>query len=160
MLPYFTRIKRYVIKPTCENVRLFRYFFNEKTVKMHSAVLVFILMAGILRLARRKLIIGSYFTNYSKTITHQAEIFQGKLSTIVIFIPRKLCVNLWTFLFFGLTNVGQGLNSIRRIWTRIQHSRVIDPFPKHASINLVVCQMSVHNMSWATNQIWYISQPL
>ena len=45
-------------------------------------------------LARRKLIIGSYFTNYSKTITHQAEIFQGKLSTIIIFIPCKLCVNL------------------------------------------------------------------
>ena len=59
----------------------------------------------------RKLIIGSYFTNYSKTITHQAEIFQGKLSMIVIFIPctGKLCVNLWTFLFFGLTNVVQGL---------------------------------------------------
>ena len=34
--------------------------------------------------------------------------FQGKLSTIVIFIPCKLCVNLWTFLFFGLTNVVQG----------------------------------------------------
>ena len=48
-----------------------------------------------------RLIIGSYFTNYSKTITHQAEIFQGKLSNIVIFIPCKLCVNL----FFGLTNV-------------------------------------------------------
>ena len=42
------------------------------------------------RLARQKLIIESYFTNYSKTITHQAEIFQGKLSTIVIFTPCKL----------------------------------------------------------------------
>ena len=29
-------------------------------------------------LTRRKLIIGSYFTNYSKTITLHAEIFQGK----------------------------------------------------------------------------------
>ena len=26
------------------------------------------------------ILIGSYFTNYSKTITHQAEIFQGQLS--------------------------------------------------------------------------------
>ena len=32
--------------------------------------------------------------NISLNITHQAEIFQGKLSTIVIFIPCKLCVNL------------------------------------------------------------------
>ena len=41
-------------------------------------------------------LVGSYFTNQSKTITHhdQAEIFQGKLSTIVIFIPCKLCENL------------------------------------------------------------------
>ena len=51
------------------------------------------------RLARQKLIIGSYFTNYSKTITHQAEIFEGKLSTIVIVIPCKLCVHLWTLNF-------------------------------------------------------------
>ena len=28
---------------------------------------------------------------------YQAEIFQGKLSTTVIFIPCKLCINLWTF---------------------------------------------------------------
>ena len=33
MLPYFTRIKRHVIKPTCENVCSFHYFFYEKTVK-------------------------------------------------------------------------------------------------------------------------------
>ena len=46
------------------------------------------------RVPTRKLIIGSYFTNYSKTVTHQEEIFQGKLSTIVIFIPCKLCVNI------------------------------------------------------------------
>ena len=91
MLPYFTRIKRYVIKPTCENFSSFRYFFYEKTVIFSS--FVFILMSG----ARRKLIIESYFTDFSKTITHQAEIFQGKVSTIVIFIPCKLCVNLWTF---------------------------------------------------------------
>ena len=39
-------------------------------------------------------LIGSYFTNYSKTITHQTEIFQGKLSTIVIFISCKLRINL------------------------------------------------------------------
>ena len=52
---------------------------------------------------------GSYFTNYSKTITHQAEIFKEKLSTIIIFIPCKLCVNLRTSLFFGLTNVAHGL---------------------------------------------------
>ena len=93
MLPYFTRIKRYVIKPTCENVISFRYFFYEKTVKMHSAFL-YSFYGRSFRLARRKLIIGSHFTNYSKTITHQAEIYQGKLSTIVIFIPCKLRVNL------------------------------------------------------------------
>ena len=56
-------------------------------------------------------VIGSYFTNYSKTITHQAEIFQGKLSTIVIFIPCKFIVNLGKLLFFGLTNVVMGLKS-------------------------------------------------
>ena len=39
MLPYFTRIKRYVIKPTCENFSSFRYFFYEKTAKMHLAFL-------------------------------------------------------------------------------------------------------------------------
>ena len=49
----------------------------EKTVKMHSAFFVFILtlIGRSFRLPRQKLIIGSYFTNYSKTITHQAEIF-------------------------------------------------------------------------------------
>ena len=109
MLPYFTRIKRYmyVIKPTCENFTSFRYFFYEKTVK---CILHFCIHSNgwSFRLSRRKLIIGYYFTNYSKAITHQAEIFQGKLSTLVIFIPCKLCVNLWTFLFFGLTNVCPG----------------------------------------------------
>ena len=60
---------------------------------------VFILMAGVFVSRDENSLldlIGSYFTNYSKTITHQAEIFQGKLSTIVIFIfiPCKLCVNL------------------------------------------------------------------
>ena len=52
------------------------------------------------RLARRKLRIGSYFTNYWKTITHQVEIFQEKLSTIVIFIScNVLCkyVNILVF---------------------------------------------------------------
>ena len=103
MLPYFTSIKRYVIKRTCGNFSSFRYFFYEKTVNIHSAfIFVFILMAGVFRLA----IIGSYFTNYSKTITHQAEVFQGKLSTIVIFIP---CLCFLTFVFFGLVNVVQGL---------------------------------------------------
>ena len=89
MLPYFTRIKRYVIKLTCEKSSSFRYFFYEKTVKLHSAFLCSFYGRSF-RLAIRKLIIGSYFTNYSKTITHQAEIFQGKLSTIVIFIGN-LC---------------------------------------------------------------------
>ena len=76
-----------VMKPTCENFSSFRYFFYEKTLKMHSAFLYIYFNGRSFRLARRKLIIGSCFTNYSKTITHQAEIFQGKLSTIVIFIP-------------------------------------------------------------------------
>ena len=70
------------------------------------------------RLARRKLIIGSYFTNYSKTITHQGEILKGKLSTIVIFIPRKLCVNLWTFLFLVLPMLCRGFNWQSRILTK------------------------------------------
>ena len=67
-------------------------------------------------LTRRKLIIGSYFTNYSKTITHQAEIFQGKLSTIVIFIPWcKLCVNLFNIFVFWSNQCCAGalLNSLK-----------------------------------------------
>ena len=91
----------------CQLIPLFLLRENSKNA---FSIFVFILSNGqSFRIARRKLIIRSYFTNYSKTITHQAEIFQGKLSTIVIFIPWSLCVNLWTFLFFGLTNVVQGL---------------------------------------------------
>ena len=33
------RITRYVINPTCEKFSSFRYFYYEKTVKMHSAFL-------------------------------------------------------------------------------------------------------------------------
>ena len=96
MLPYFTRIKRYVIKPTCENFSSFNYFFYEKTVKMHSAIFVFILMAGV--------------THYSKTVTLQQEIFQGKLSAIVTFIPCKfMCKSVNFLYFFCLTDVVQGL---------------------------------------------------
>ena len=47
MLPYFTKIKKYVIKPTCKNVSSFRYFFYEKTVKNAFTIFVFILMAGV-----------------------------------------------------------------------------------------------------------------
>ena len=36
---YLTRIKRCVIKPTCENFSSFHYFFYEKTVEMHSIFL-------------------------------------------------------------------------------------------------------------------------
>ena len=95
MLPYFTRIKKYVIKPTCEKISSFCYFFYEKN-SLKKCIQHFCIHSNgrSFRLARRKLMNGSYFTNYSKTITHQAEIFQGKLSTIVIFIPCKLCVNL------------------------------------------------------------------
>ena len=46
MLLYFTRIKRYAIKPTCENFSSIRYFFYEKTVNAFS-IFVFILMAGV-----------------------------------------------------------------------------------------------------------------
>ena len=63
MLPYFKGIKRYVINPTCENFGSFRFFFYSKNA---FSIFVLILMD----------LIGSYFTNYSKTITHQAEIFQ------------------------------------------------------------------------------------
>ena len=64
MLPYFTRVKRCVIKSTCENFSSFRYFFNEKTVKLNAfSIFVFILMAGVF---------------VSKTRTNQAEIYQGK----------------------------------------------------------------------------------
>ena len=39
--------------------------------------------------------IPSVFRDSGKSLAlHQAEIFKGKLSTIVIFIPCKLCVNL------------------------------------------------------------------
>ena len=61
------------------------------TVEINEPMIYMNLMAGVFIS-----LIGSYSTNYSKTVTHQAEIFQGKLSTIVIFIglPCKLCVNL------------------------------------------------------------------
>ena len=45
------------------------------------------------------------FTHFSQTITFQAKVFQGKFSTMTIFILCKLCVNLWTFCIFDLTNV-------------------------------------------------------
>ena len=98
----------------CNKTNLWKFqlislFLLRENIKNAFSSLVFILMAGVFISRDKKLIIGSYFTNYSKTITHQGEIFQGKLSTIVIFIPCKLCVNLRTFLFFGLTNVVQGL---------------------------------------------------
>ena len=84
----------------CNNTNLWKFqlislFLLRKNSKNVFSIFVFILMAGVL-VSRRKLIIGSYFTNYSKMITQQAEIFQGMLSTIVIFIPCKLCANLWT----------------------------------------------------------------
>ena len=89
----------------CELISLFLLWESSKNA---FSIFVLILMAGVFVSrdetrrdeTRRKLIIGSCFTNYLKTIIHQAEIFQGMLSTIVIFIPCKLCVNLWTFLFF------------------------------------------------------------
>ena len=112
----------------CNKTKLWKFqlislFLLRENSKNAFSIFVFILLNGwSFRLARRKLIIGSYFTNYSKTITHLAEIFQGKLSTIVIFIPEiprlehpagwiyahyksllllllpcKLCVNLWIF---------------------------------------------------------------
>ena len=64
---------------------------TEQSIKLifNALILLCIIMLCIhyngrsFRLTRRKLIIGSYFSNYSKTITHQAEIFQGKFSTIV-----------------------------------------------------------------------------
>ena len=34
------------------------------------------------------------FTHFSQTITFQAKVFQGKFSTMTIFILCKLCVNL------------------------------------------------------------------
>ena len=40
-----------VIKPTCENFSSFRYFFYEKTVKMHSVFLYFISNGRSFRLA-------------------------------------------------------------------------------------------------------------
>ena len=75
-------------------LRLISLFLLREKSKNAFNIFVFILMAGVFVSRDEKLIIGSYFTNYSKTITHRAEIFQGKLSTIVIFIPCMLCVNL------------------------------------------------------------------
>ena len=80
--------------------QLISLFLLRENSKNAFSIFVFILMARVF---------VSYFTNYSKTITHRAEIFQRKLSTIVIFIPCKLCVNLYTFLFFGLTDVVRGI---------------------------------------------------
>ena len=79
------------------------------------------------RLARRKLIIGSYFTNYSKTITHQAEIFQGKLSTIVIFIPCNsyvyICENVC---FLVLPMLCRGFNTESESWENCEkHSQFL-----------------------------------
>ena len=99
----------------CNKTNLWKFqlillFLLRENSKNAFSIFVFILMVGVVvsRLARRKLIVGSYFTNYSKTITHQAEIFKGKLSAIVIFIPCKLCVNLWTFCFSVLPMLSRG----------------------------------------------------
>ena len=100
----------------CNKTNLWKFqlislFLLRENSKNEFSIFVLILMAGISQpqqffselphvlpqASPHQLNIGSYFTNYLKTITHQAEKLQGKLSTIVIFIPYKLCVNLWTF---------------------------------------------------------------
>ena len=70
--------------------QLISLFLLRENSKNAFGIFVFILMA------RRKLIIGSYFTNYLKTITHQAEIFQGKLSTIVMCKSVNILV-FWSY---------------------------------------------------------------
>ena len=67
-------------KTNVPNFSSFRYFFYEKTVKMHLALLYSFIMAGVFVSRDENSLLESYFTNYSKTITRQAEIFQGKLS--------------------------------------------------------------------------------
>ena len=96
----------------CNETNLWKFqlislFLLRENTKNALGIFVLILMAGVFVSRDENSLLDLISLIYSKTITHQAEIFQGKLSTIVIFIP--LCVNLWTFLFFGLTNVVQGL---------------------------------------------------
>ena len=57
---------------SCENFCSFRYFFYKKNSKKCIPQFCINSNCRSFRLARRKLIIGSYFTNYLKTITHQA----------------------------------------------------------------------------------------
>ena len=90
---------------------------------------------------RRKLIIGSYFTNYLKTITHQAEIFQGKLSTIIIFIP---CKSVKICCLIGLTNIVQGL-SIQQ-YNSITH--ILNLFLKALIHNSQTCCYSTNHVIW------------
>ena len=91
MLPYFTRIKRYVIKSTCENFSSFSYFFYVKTVKMHSA---------------------AFYSLFENDSTSGRNISRKAFYTIVIFIPCKLCVNLWTFLFWSYQCCAGALRAI------------------------------------------------
>ena len=137
----------------CNKTNLWKFqlisFFYEKTVKMHSAFL-YSFYGRSFRLARQKLIIGSYFTNYSKTITHQTEIFQGKLSTIVIFIPCKLCVNLEHFSFSVLPMLSRGFNKGTTIishactgmwkYTPLRNS----VFPKGLATSQILMQLHKH----------------
>ena len=116
---------------------------------MYSAFFLYsFLMGRSFRLARRILIIGSYFTNYSKTITRQAEIFQEKLSTIVIFIPCKLCVNLWTFLFFGLTNVVPGASN----WITSKGNFCPSHLSNFSPSQVWVTQFTVHKLTDSSEQ--------
>ena len=65
-------------KTNLRKFQLISLFLLQENSKNAFSIFVFINSNGrSFRLVRRKLIIGSYFTNYSKTITHQAEIFQG-----------------------------------------------------------------------------------
>ena len=83
-------------------MQLISLFLLRENSKNAFSIFVFILMAGVFvsRDENSLLDLTMYITNYSKMITHQAEIFQGKRSTIVIFIPFQLCVksvNIFVF---------------------------------------------------------------
>ena len=87
--------------------QLILLFLLWKNSKNAISIFVLILMAGVFVSRYENSLLDLISLIIRKRI--QAEIFQGMLSPIVIFVPCKLCVNLWTFLFFGLTNVVQRL---------------------------------------------------
>ena len=82
----------------CNNTNLWKFqlislFFLWENSKDAFSIFVFILMAGVF---------VSWDENSLLDLISLIIRKLRKLSTIVIFIPCKLCVNLWTFLFLPI----------------------------------------------------------